>query len=151
MDTQWLHIYFLHLDMETFYTSQIHGFPEDPTHHSLSTPTNWDGQSGPVALGIILGSSFSLVGLAFAFITYRCVSSFFVVETTGDTKDKWKFKNSVWTPFVCGLWPSCLKVTGGGHSVNPSELVLIPLIRRVDVGGTLFFVYWSREIKNQYH
>ena len=35
----------------------------------------------------------------------------------------------------------------GDHRVNPSELVLIPLIRRVDVGGAFFFVSWSSELK----
>ena len=36
--------------------------------------STWGAQGGIVALGVVLGSSISLVGLAFAFITYRWVS-----------------------------------------------------------------------------
>lgn len=40
---------------------------------SVGSASVWDEQSGLVALGVVLGSSVSLVGLAFAFITYRFV------------------------------------------------------------------------------
>lgn len=61
--------------METLYTGHLHGFP--PTNISSSSSfynpmgSTWGAQGGIVALGVVLGSSISLVGLAFAFITYR--------------------------------------------------------------------------------
>ena len=65
--------------METLYTGHIHGFPPPSAVVASTTMTSngtimssiWDEQSGLVALGVVLGSSISLVGLAFAFITYR--------------------------------------------------------------------------------
>lgn len=62
-------------EMETLYNGHIHAFPPPPggnlsASSALSTAT-WGAQGGLVALGVVLGSSVSLVGLAFAFITYR--------------------------------------------------------------------------------
>lgn len=54
--------------METLYTGHIHGFPPSS---NVSIGNTWASQGGIVALGVVLGSSISLVGLAFAFITYR--------------------------------------------------------------------------------
>lgn len=54
--------------METLYTGHIHGFPPSA---NVSVGNTWATQGGIVALGVVLGSSISLVGLAFAFITYR--------------------------------------------------------------------------------
>lgn len=62
--------------METLYTGHIHGFPSaagQSKSDSVGSSSIWDEQSGLVALGVVLGSSVSLVGLAFAFITYRFV------------------------------------------------------------------------------
>lgn len=56
--------------METLYTGHIHGFPT-ATNISYGYANAWGSQGGLVALGVVLGSSVSLVGLAFAFITYR--------------------------------------------------------------------------------
>ncbi|CAO1422336.1 unnamed protein product [Diamesa hyperborea] len=64
--------------METLYTGHLHGFP--PTNISSSSSfynpmgSTWGAQGGIVALGVVLGSSISLVGLAFAFITYSLFS-----------------------------------------------------------------------------
>lgn len=64
--------------MDTLYTTgHLHGFP--PTFNISSSTSSfynpagstWGNQEGVVALGVVLGSSISLVGLAFAFITYR--------------------------------------------------------------------------------
>lgn len=57
--------------METLYTGHIHGFTSSPNISYGSTGAAWGSQGGLVALGVVLGSSVSLVGLAFAFITYR--------------------------------------------------------------------------------
>lgn len=57
--------------METLYTSHIHGFPPVSTNTSGGPLATWGSQGGLIALGVVLGSSISLVGLAFAFITYR--------------------------------------------------------------------------------
>lgn len=64
--------------MDTLYTTgHLHGYP---TNINISSSTSsfynpigstWGNQEGVVALGVVLGSSISLVGLAFAFITYR--------------------------------------------------------------------------------
>lgn len=68
------------LQMDTLYTTgHIHGFPSSFNASSSSSTTSfynpigstWGSQEGVVALGVVLGSSISLVGLAFAFITYR--------------------------------------------------------------------------------
>lgn len=59
--------------METLYNGHIHAFPPAgnlSSSNALSS-TTWGAQGGLVALGVVLGSSISLVGLAFAFITYR--------------------------------------------------------------------------------
>lgn len=64
--------------MDTLYTTG-HGFHGFPSTFNISSPTSslynpssaWGSQEGIVALGVVLGSSISLVGLAFAFITYR--------------------------------------------------------------------------------
>lgn len=61
---------YLSLQMETLYTGHIHGFPP-ATNISYGYINAWATQGGLVALGVVLGSSVSLVGLAFAFITYR--------------------------------------------------------------------------------
>lgn len=66
--------------METLYTGHIHALHaahagttnannNNVTIHTLGAP--WSTQGGLVALGVVLGSSISLVGLAFSFITYR--------------------------------------------------------------------------------
>lgn len=59
--------------METFYsTSHFQGYASPlnfSSSDSLQNPLN--SKEGIVALGVVLGSSVSLVGLAFAFITYR--------------------------------------------------------------------------------
>lgn len=63
--------------MDTLYTTgHHHGFPA--INMSQSTPSfynamgsTWGNQEGVVALGVVLGSSISLVALVFAFITYR--------------------------------------------------------------------------------
>ncbi|XP_037036574.1 adhesion G protein-coupled receptor L4-like [Bradysia coprophila] len=57
--------------METLYTGHIHGFPPAT---NVSVGSTWASQGGIVALGVVLGSSISLVGLAFAFITYSLFS-----------------------------------------------------------------------------
>lgn len=70
--------FFLIPDMDTLYTTG-HGFHGFPSTYNISSPTSsfyspgstWGSQEGIVALGVVLGSSISLVGLAFAFITYR--------------------------------------------------------------------------------
>lgn len=59
--------------METLYTGHIHGFPTTANISYGSLSTAWGSQGGLIALGVVLGSSVSLVGLAFAFITYRYV------------------------------------------------------------------------------
>ncbi|XP_055610401.1 adhesion G protein-coupled receptor L1-like [Uranotaenia lowii] len=60
--------------METLYTGHIHGFPP-PANITYGTfGTSWGSQGGLIALGVVLGSSVSLVGLAFAFITYSLFS-----------------------------------------------------------------------------
>ena len=67
--------------MDNFYIGHMHGFPGglsngEHTQSSSFSPSSsvLDEEGGMVALGIIVGSSFSLVGLAFTFITYRLVS-----------------------------------------------------------------------------
>lgn len=64
--------------MDTLYTTgHLHGFPSTLNISSSTTSfynpigSTWSNQEGVVALGVVLGSSISLVGLAFAFITYR--------------------------------------------------------------------------------
>lgn len=64
--------------MDTLYTTgHLHGFPSSfnisSSTSSFYNPigSTWGSQEGVVALGVVLGSSISLVGLAFAFITYR--------------------------------------------------------------------------------
>ncbi|XP_070491173.1 adhesion G protein-coupled receptor L4-like [Chironomus tepperi] len=67
--------------MDTLYTTG-HGFHGFPSTFNISSPTSslynpgsaWGSQEGIVALGVVLGSSISLVGLAFAFITYSLFS-----------------------------------------------------------------------------
>ncbi|KAG5674120.1 hypothetical protein PVAND_004105 [Polypedilum vanderplanki] len=67
--------------MESLYTTG-HGFHGFPSTFNISSPTSsfynpsstWGSQEGIVALGVVLGSSISLVGLAFAFITYSLFS-----------------------------------------------------------------------------
>lgn len=67
--------------MEVLYTGHIHGFPKDESLSHTATPSSsssltvWDAQSGLVALAVVLTTSISLVGLAFAFLTYRFVLS----------------------------------------------------------------------------
>lgn len=68
------------VQMDTLYTTgHIHGFPASFNISSSTTSfynpigNSWGSQEGVVALGVVLGSSISLVGLAFAFITYRWV------------------------------------------------------------------------------
>ncbi|XP_053670415.1 adhesion G protein-coupled receptor L1-like [Anopheles nili] len=60
--------------METLYTGHIHGFPPMANISYGSFSTAWGSQGGLIALGVVLGSSVSLVGLAFAFITYSLFS-----------------------------------------------------------------------------
>uniref|UniRef100_A0A182NR35 G-protein coupled receptors family 2 profile 2 domain-containing protein n=1 Tax=Anopheles dirus TaxID=7168 RepID=A0A182NR35_9DIPT len=60
--------------METLYTGHIHGFPPTANISYGSLSTAWGSQGGLIALGVVLGSSVSLVGLAFAFITYSLFS-----------------------------------------------------------------------------
>ncbi|XP_058824791.1 latrophilin-like protein LAT-2 [Topomyia yanbarensis] len=60
--------------METLYTSHIHGFPPAANVSYGTLSTTWGSQGGLIALGVVLGSSVSLVGLAFAFITYSLFS-----------------------------------------------------------------------------
>ncbi|XP_021706079.1 latrophilin-like protein LAT-2 [Aedes aegypti] len=60
--------------METLYTGHIHGFPPAANVSYGSLSTTWGSQGGLIALGVVLGSSVSLVGLAFAFITYSLFS-----------------------------------------------------------------------------
>lgn len=60
--------------METLYTGHIHGFPPSANISYGSLNTAWGSQGGLIALGVVLGSSVSLVGLAFAFITYSLFS-----------------------------------------------------------------------------
>ncbi|XP_053695644.1 cadherin EGF LAG seven-pass G-type receptor 1-like [Sabethes cyaneus] len=60
--------------METLYTGHIHGFPPAANVSYGTLSTTWGSQGGLIALGVVLGSSVSLVGLAFAFITYSLFS-----------------------------------------------------------------------------
>ncbi|XP_058453434.1 latrophilin-like protein LAT-2 [Malaya genurostris] len=60
--------------METLYTGHIHGFPPGANVSYGTLSTTWGSQGGLIALGVVLGSSVSLVGLAFAFITYSLFS-----------------------------------------------------------------------------
>ncbi|XP_055638046.1 latrophilin-like protein LAT-2 isoform X2 [Toxorhynchites rutilus septentrionalis] len=60
--------------METLYTGHIHGFPPAANVSYGSLSASWGSQGGLIALGVVLGSSVSLVGLAFAFITYSLFS-----------------------------------------------------------------------------
>ncbi|XP_065075208.1 latrophilin-like protein LAT-2 [Ochlerotatus camptorhynchus] len=60
--------------METLYTGHIHGFPPAANVSYGSLSMTWGSQGGLIALGVVLGSSVSLVGLAFAFITYSLFS-----------------------------------------------------------------------------
>lgn len=55
--------------METFYTARLHGFP-NLSRTAMEPSLN---QESLLSLLIVLGSSVSLVGLVFAFITYRYV------------------------------------------------------------------------------
>ena len=64
---------FIIFQMETLYTGHIHGFPPVANISYGPLGTTWGSQGGIIALGVVLGSSVSLVGLAFAFITYRWV------------------------------------------------------------------------------
>lgn len=71
--------------MDTLYTTgHLHGFPStfniSSSTSSFYNPigSSWGSQEGVVALGVVLGSSVSLVALAFSFITYRYVSSNFM-------------------------------------------------------------------------
>lgn len=57
--------------METLYTGHIHGLQLANNMTAGTHGTPWSSQGGLVALGVVLGSSVSLVGLAFSFITYR--------------------------------------------------------------------------------
>ncbi|XP_037918354.1 adhesion G protein-coupled receptor E4-like [Hermetia illucens] len=61
--------------METLYTGHIHGFGP-PGNGSVVNAfgAQWGAQGSLIALGVVLGSSISLVGLAFAFITYSLFS-----------------------------------------------------------------------------
>lgn len=66
----------IHETMETLYSSHLHSLrtatalaTNNITMHTIGAP--WTTQGGLVALGVVLGSSISLVGLAFSFITYR--------------------------------------------------------------------------------
>ncbi|KAJ4442709.1 hypothetical protein ANN_04298 [Periplaneta americana] len=59
--------------MENFYTARVHGFP-NLTARGLLTGVGSSEQmtqEGVLSLVVVLGSSVSLVGLVFAFITYR--------------------------------------------------------------------------------
>ncbi|XP_059619649.1 latrophilin-like protein LAT-2 [Phlebotomus argentipes] len=61
--------------METLFTGHMHGFPPTTTNLSVAAMgASWGAQGGLMALGVVLGSSISLVGLAFAFITYSLFS-----------------------------------------------------------------------------
>lgn len=53
--------------MENIYTTRVHGFP-NLTGAVLGEQMT---QEGALSLVVVLGSSVSLVGLVFAFITYR--------------------------------------------------------------------------------
>lgn len=53
--------------METLYTARLHGFP----NLSKSAMEPALSEESVLSLLIVLGSSISLVGLVFAFITYR--------------------------------------------------------------------------------
>lgn len=66
--------------MDSMYSSHLHALQmaaaargqlaaSNGTVHTIGAP--WTTQNGLVALAVVLGSSISLVGLAFAFITYR--------------------------------------------------------------------------------
>ena len=68
--------------MDNLYIGHMHGFPGGLSNaeHTQFSSSVLDEEGGMVALGIIVGSSFSLVGLAFTFITYRLVSEDGVVD-----------------------------------------------------------------------
>lgn len=60
--------------METFYSHQQHKFVPTGNFSSMTFGNQWGAQGSVVALVVVLGSSISLVGLAFAFITYSLFS-----------------------------------------------------------------------------
>ncbi|XP_055846169.1 adhesion G protein-coupled receptor L4-like [Episyrphus balteatus] len=60
--------------METFYSHHLHTFIPPVNSSSLTFSNQWGSQGSVIALGVVLGSSISLVGLAFAFITYSLFS-----------------------------------------------------------------------------
>jgi hypothetical protein len=59
--------------MENFYTARVHGFPNLTARGLLAGGVSGEQmtQEGLLSLVVVLGSSISLVGLVFAFITYR--------------------------------------------------------------------------------
>jgi hypothetical protein len=62
----------LRLGME-FYTARVHGLPNLTARGLLTGGVSAEQmtQEGVLSLVVVLGSSVSLVGLVFAFITYR--------------------------------------------------------------------------------
>ncbi|KAK9869609.1 hypothetical protein WA026_003355 [Henosepilachna vigintioctopunctata] len=58
--------------MDTLYNSRIHGFPNLSRGGGTIEPAL--SEQGVLSLVIVFGSSISLVGLVFAFITYRRIS-----------------------------------------------------------------------------
>lgn len=56
--------------MDTLYTARMHGFP-NLTRVGLMSGDSPLSEESILSLLIVLGSSISLVGLVFAFITYR--------------------------------------------------------------------------------
>ena len=74
--------------MDNLYIGHMHGFPgglSNGEHTQSFSPSSsvLDDGGGMVTLGITVGSSFSLVGLAFTFITYRLVSVDIIISYQG--------------------------------------------------------------------
>jgi hypothetical protein len=59
--------------MENVYTARVHGYPNLTARGLLTVGISGQQmtQEGVLSLVVVLGSSVSLVGLVFAFITYR--------------------------------------------------------------------------------
>ncbi|KAJ9583837.1 hypothetical protein L9F63_021813 [Diploptera punctata] len=60
--------------MENFYTARVHGFPNLTARGLIPGSAEHMTQEGLLSLVVVLGSSVSLVGLVFAFITYSLFS-----------------------------------------------------------------------------
>ncbi|XP_055913599.1 adhesion G protein-coupled receptor E3-like [Eupeodes corollae] len=60
--------------METFYSHHLRTFIPAVNSSSVTFGSEWGSQGSVITLGVVLGSSISLVGLAFAFITYSLFS-----------------------------------------------------------------------------